>query len=122
MTSKEVFSENLRQFMESKGISRYDICDAVGVGYTTVSDWIHGRKFPRSDRLDLLAELLGVPVSKLVGTSEERDMLRAMYEARIARPETARPRIDLEVLNEEGQKMLIEYYNLLLMKYKKEIK
>ena len=55
MENKDVFSRNLRKLMEQQGKSRRDISDALGISYFTVSDWVCGKKYPRMDKVELLA-------------------------------------------------------------------
>ena len=66
---KEIFSKNLRYFMEKTNTSQADICQKLGVSSATASDWYNGKKYPRTDKLHQLADLLGVRFSAL--TTEE---------------------------------------------------
>jgi len=65
---KETFAKNLNYFMEKAGITQADICRALSVSSATVSDWCNGKKYPRTDALHQLADLLGIRFSEL--TSE----------------------------------------------------
>jgi len=67
--AREIFVRNLKFLMEDRGISQADICRVLGVSSATASDWCSGKKFPRVDKLQRLADLLGVRLSSL--TSEE---------------------------------------------------
>ncbi len=62
---KEIFARNLRYFMEKTNTSQADICQALGVSSATASDWCNGKKYPRTDKLHQLADLLGVRFSAL---------------------------------------------------------
>ena len=76
---KEIFAKNLRYLMEAKGITQADICRALDVSSATVSDWCSGKKYPRTDKIQHLAELLGVFFSTLTtenGISDYEDMQR----------------------------------------------
>ena len=66
MENKDVFSRNLRKLMEQQGKSRRDISDALGISYFTVSDWVCGKKYPRMDKVELLAQYFGVQKSDLI--------------------------------------------------------
>lgn len=72
MDNKIVFAKNLKKQMESKGISRNDICTALDISYFTVSDWVNGKKYPRMDKVEKLAEFFGIPKSDLI---EERKVI-----------------------------------------------
>lgn len=64
--NKDVFAYNLRRYMEKKGIDRNQLCRALGLKYSTVSEWISAKKYPRIDRIELLAKYFGVQKSNLI--------------------------------------------------------
>lgn len=66
MDNKKIFAENLKRFMRQNGKSRRDVCEAIGVSYYTFSDWCNGKKFPRMDKVELLANYFGVLKSDLI--------------------------------------------------------
>lgn len=63
--AREIFVRNLRYLMNARGISQADICRELGTSSTTVSDWCTGKKYPRVDAMQRLADLLGVLFSTL---------------------------------------------------------
>ena len=64
-TMREIFVKNLRYLMEKKGITQADICRDLNVSSATVSDWFTGKKYPRVDTMQRLADLFGVRFSTL---------------------------------------------------------
>jgi len=72
-TAREIFVKNLRYLMEAKGITQADICRELEVSSATASDWCNGKKFPRIDALQKLADLLGVLVSTLTSENGLQD-------------------------------------------------
>ena len=66
MDNKNVFASNLRRYMELKGKSRNDISEALGISYFTVSDWVNGKKYPRMDKIEMLANYFGIQKSDLI--------------------------------------------------------
>jgi len=70
---REIFAKNLRFFMEEKGISQADICRELNVSSATASDWCNGNKFPRTDKIQRLADLLGVRLSALTTENGPED-------------------------------------------------
>lgn len=66
MDNKEIFSINLKRLMEQKGVSRQDLSKVLGVSYFTISDWVNGKKYPRMDKVELLAAYFGVLKSDLI--------------------------------------------------------
>ena len=72
-TAREIFVKNLRYFMEARGITQADICRELNVSSATVSDWYSGKKYPRVDAMQRLADLLGVRFSTLTTESGIQD-------------------------------------------------
>ena len=66
MDNKEIFSINLRRIMEQKGVSRQDLSKVLGVSYFTISDWVNGKKYPRMDKVEMLADYFGILKSDLI--------------------------------------------------------
>lgn len=69
MDNKDIFASNLQRYMELSGKSRNDISKALGISYYTITDWVKGRKYPRMDKVEMLANYFGVPKTCLI---EER--------------------------------------------------
>ena len=66
MGHKVVFSENLKKYMALSGKSRKDVCEALGYSYFTFSDWVTGKKMPRMDKVEQLANYFGILKSDLI--------------------------------------------------------
>lgn len=71
--AREIFVRNLRYFMELKDITQADICRELKVSSATASDWCTGKKYPRVDTMQHLADLLGVRFSALTTETGLRD-------------------------------------------------
>jgi len=67
---RDVFVKNLREAMNARGVSQTDIVSALQISTSTVSDWVSGKRYPRIDAMQRLADYLGVLVSDL--TREEK--------------------------------------------------
>lgn len=74
--SKEVFSKNLQYFMRLKGISQKELAEVVGVSAPTLNEWIKGKKYPRIDKIEKLANYFKCLKSDLIEekTPEEREV------------------------------------------------
>lgn len=68
---KEVFAKNLKTYMGKSGKDRKKVCTELGVAYSTLTDWINGKKFPRIDKIEMLADYFGVSKSDLIEDFEE---------------------------------------------------
>ena len=60
-----IFVNNLCRAMKTRGIDQSDIVSALGISASTVSDWVNGKKYPRVDVMQRLADYLGVFLSDL---------------------------------------------------------
>ena len=67
--NKETFSRNLNYYMKKANKERLEICKDLGIKYTTFTDWVNGNKYPRIDKIELLANYFGIQKSDLI---EER--------------------------------------------------
>lgn len=66
MDNKNIFSQNLNHYMKENGKSRRDISQALGISYYTVTDWVKGKKYPRMDKVEMLANYFGILKSDLI--------------------------------------------------------
>lgn len=64
--NKEVFSRNLRNIMNDRGITRNQMCSDLGFIYSTFSDWYNGKKYPRIDKIEMMANYFGIMKSDLI--------------------------------------------------------
>ena len=64
--NKEVMANNIKRYMEQKQVSRIDICNALGVKYTTFCDWVNAKTYPRIDKIEMMANYFGIEKSDLV--------------------------------------------------------
>lgn len=74
--SKEVFAKNLRYYMERKGKTQKELAEIVGVSAPTMNDWIKAKKYPRIDKIEILADYFGILKSDLIEekSEEHREM------------------------------------------------
>ena len=63
--AREVFKKNLNYYMKKRGLEQADIVTELGITASTVSDWVNGKKYPRVDAMQRLADFLGVRMSQL---------------------------------------------------------
>ena len=64
--SKTILAKNIRYYMEKNQKTRTELCEALGVKYTTLSDWVNGKTYPRIDKLERLAAYFGIEKSALL--------------------------------------------------------
>ena len=64
--NKEIMAKNIQYYMDKYGKSRQDMCEALGVKYTTFTDWVKGNSYPRIDKIELMANYFGISKADLV--------------------------------------------------------
>lgn len=70
--NKEIFSKNLKYYIEKSGKDRRELAEIWGFPYSTVSEWINGKKYPRIDRIEIMADYFGVQKSDLIEDRPEK--------------------------------------------------
>lgn len=78
--SKEVFARNLKRYMERNGKNQKDMADIVGVSAPTFSDWINAKKYPRIDKIEIMADYFGILKSDLIEDKGQEIKEPAMYD------------------------------------------
>ena len=95
LDNKYIFAKNLQRLMASNNVDRNDIANALGISYFTVSDWVKGKKYPRMDKVELLANYFGVLKSDLI----EEEIID-------------KPQLPPTVAVTEGEQMLLDLFRL----------
>ena len=72
MNNKNIFAENLKRYMRERDKSRKEVCEAIGVSYYTFSDWVNGKKYPRMDKVEKLANYFGILKSDLIEDKQKQ--------------------------------------------------
>jgi len=62
---KKILAANLKRLLKEKGLDQLEVARKLGVAPATVSYWTRGEKYPRSDKLPRLADLLHVSLTDL---------------------------------------------------------
>ena len=75
--NKAIMSKNLKYYIEKSGKDRRELAETWGFPYSTVTEWINGRKYPRIDRIEIMADYFGILKSDLIeeqpqGRAEEK--------------------------------------------------
>ena len=74
--NKETMAKNLKYYIAKSGKDRRELSKIWGFPYSTVTEWINGKKYPRIDRIEVMAEYFGILKSDLIEekTAEHREM------------------------------------------------
>lgn len=105
--NKEIFAKNLKYYMDYYEKDRNNICEILDIPYTTLSDWLNAKKYPRIDKIELLANYFNIQKSDLIedkykNSYDELDILYSKYK---------------DILTDDDK----EYMKFIIEKRKKEI-
>ncbi len=64
--NKAIMAKNIQRLMDKAGKTRLQVCDDLGFKYTTFTDWVNGNRYPRIDKIEMLARYFGVSKAELV--------------------------------------------------------
>lgn len=73
--NKEIFSKNLKYYMDLNKKDRNDICKDLNLPYTTFAEWYNGNIYPRIDKIEILANYFNIKKSDLIENKEKLDEL-----------------------------------------------
>lgn len=62
---RNILASNLKDLADKKRVTQADIIRDLGLSESTVRSWFNGEKYPRIQKLQLLAEYFNVPRSRL---------------------------------------------------------
>ena len=65
--------ENIQYYMDKMGIDRKDFAKAIDVPYSSLTDWINGKTYPRIDKIERMANYFGISKADLVEERNEDD-------------------------------------------------
>lgn len=64
--NKDVFAKNLKKYIAKSGKDRAEVAEALEVPYSTITDWVNGKKYPRINNIEKLASYFNVSKSELI--------------------------------------------------------
>lgn len=91
--NKEIFAKNLSYYVKRSGRDQKEIAEVVGVAPSTFNEWVKGKKYPRIDKIEMLANYFRILKSDLI---EDK--------AKKSTPE--------EPMLTEGEKKLVDLFRL----------
>ena len=77
--NKKIFADNLQRHMDQNGIDRNKLCADLDLKYTTVCGWLSAEKYPRIDKIEILAHYFGIKKSDLVEDQSKSDKLGRIF-------------------------------------------
>ena len=64
--NKQILAKNLSYYIEKSGRTQKELAELVGVAYSTFNEWVNAKKYPRIDKIELLANYFGIQKSDLI--------------------------------------------------------
>ena len=64
--NKEIFAKNLVYYLSVSGREQKEVAEKIGVATSTFNDWTKGKKYPRIDKIELLANYFRIKKSDLI--------------------------------------------------------
>ena len=71
--ARKIFCTNIKKYMKAQNADQSQIVSALSVTASTVSDWVNGKKYPRVEAMQRLANFFGVSMAEL--TTQESQPL-----------------------------------------------
>lgn len=72
--NKEIFARNLKHYMDLSNKDRNAVCEVLDIPYTTLSDWLNAKKYPRIDKIEMLANYFNIEKSDLIERKERTEI------------------------------------------------
>lgn len=74
--NKETMAKNLAYFLDKSGMTQKEMAEIVGVATSTFNDWMKAKKYPRIDKIEIMANHWKILKSDLIEekTKEHREM------------------------------------------------
>ena len=69
--NKLIMAKNIQRYMDQRGITRQQLCDALDIKYTTLRDWLKGITYPRIGKVEAMANYFGCEKSDLIEDKKE---------------------------------------------------
>lgn len=64
--NKETFAKNLVYYLSMYGREQKEVAEDIGVPVSTFNDWVKGKKYPRIDKIEKLANYFKIKKSDLI--------------------------------------------------------
>ena len=64
--NKEIFAKNLAYYLDRSGKDQKEVAEVVGVAPSTFNEWMKAKKYPRIDKIEILANYFGILKSDLI--------------------------------------------------------
>ena len=82
--SRDIFAKNLRYYLNLSGKSQKELAQIIGVSAPTMHEWCAGKKTPRMDKVQKLANYFGILNSDLIEDKSKQPVENELSEVKRA--------------------------------------
>ena len=100
--NKETFAKNLSYYIDKHCKEQKEIAEIIGVAPSTFNAWVKGKKYPRIDKIELLAQYFNILKSDLIEEHTIKSQLKT-----ISITEDEQKLLDLFRLVPENQQQMV---------------
>lgn len=75
--NRQVMGRNIDYYMTRMGLERKQLAKALGVPYSSLTDWMNGNSYPWIDKIQLMADFFGIEKSDLVEPRSAQKIVKA---------------------------------------------
>lgn len=116
LRNKQIFATNLKRLMDEEKVDRNQLCSNLNFKYSTVSEWLSAKKYPRIDKIEKLANFFGVQKSDLIEDKETILVALTKHEGKVITAYRDKPPIQPAVdklldVQPEEQNPITAFYN-----------
>lgn len=79
--NKETMAKNLAYYLERSNMTQREMAEVVGVAASTFNDWMKAKKYPRIDKIEIMANYFGISKSDLI---EEKENKKPTYDSELS--------------------------------------
>lgn len=94
----------IKRLRKNKNLTQKELGFLLNVSRNAVTNWESGTRMPSADQYHELSKIFDVPIGYLLGNQEPTQLAKIKDENEI----------DLEVLNDLGKKLLLDFYKILV--------
>jgi len=73
--NKQTMANNIRYYMDQKGVTSVEMCRVLNVPASTFSYWLNARTYPRIDKIEKMANYFGISKADLVEERSEKPLV-----------------------------------------------